>query len=167
MTTSARGGVAAPPIAATKGTTCPVCDSKLPVKGGTPRSLAQHKRYFAIIKAAFQQWPERDEFNDENDLRKYLQLMAGHGVVVAEIPLVGIKKDIARFIAAQAIKAAGEYALPLPRGNNLRIVKPLSIAFDKMPHQEFCKLSDAVCDIIEGRLGVKVDALIREHENIV
>jgi hypothetical protein len=163
MTTSARGGVAAPPIAAT----CPVCESKLPVKGGTPRSLAQHKRYFAIIKAAFQQWPERDEFNDENDLRKYLQLQAGHGVVVAEIPLPGIKKEVARFVAAQAIKAAGEYAMPLVRGNNLRIVKPLSIAFDKMPHEEFCRLSDHVCAIIEHRIGVKVDDLIREHVNIV
>lgn len=145
-------------------TTCPVCDSKLPIAGGKHRSLEQHRRYFAVIKAAFQQWPDRDQFTSENDLRKYLQLCAGHGKVVAEIPLSGISKEVARFVATQAIKAAGEYALPVIRGDNLRIIKPLSVAFDKMSHAEFCKLSDDVCAIVENTIGVSAENLLTERE---
>ena len=144
---------------------CPVCETKLPLPNGKSRSLDQHRRYFAIIKAAFQQWPDSDKFTNENDLRKYLQLCAGHGTVVAEIPLSGINKEVARFIATQAIKAAGEYAMPVIRGDNLRIIKPNSVAFDKMKHSDFCKLSDDVSAIIESSIGVKVDDLIRETEH--
>ena len=146
-------------------THCPVCDTELPMKGGKSRSLEQHRRYFAIIKAAFQHWPDRDKFTSENELRKYLQLCAGYGTVVAEIPLSGINKEVARFIATQAIKAAGEYAMPVIRGDNLRIIKPSSIAFDKMKHDDFCRLSDDVSAIIENTIGVKVDDLIRETEH--
>jgi len=143
---------------------CPVCDSKLPIAGGKPRSLDQHRRYFAVIRAAFVQWPERDNFSDKNEFRKYLQIMAGAGDVVAEIPVAGLGKEIAKFIAMQAIKAAGGYAVPLIRGDNLRIVKPKSVAFDKMKHADFCRLSDDVCALIEEKLGVSADDLIRETE---
>jgi hypothetical protein len=143
---------------------CPICESKLPMTGGKPRSYDQHKRFFAVIRAAFEHWPERDKFSDEVEFRKYLQVMVGAGEVVAEIPVAGLGKEIAKFIAMQAIKASGGYAVPVIRGDNLRIVKPKSVAFDKMKHEEFCKVSDRVCAYIETVLHVSADDLIRETE---
>lgn len=144
-------------------TTCPVCASKQPVatKG---RSLDQHRRYFAVINAAFAQWPEREDFQSADELRKYLQVRAGAGDVVAEIKVAELGGEIARHIAMAAMRAADGYAVPIVRGDCLRIVKPRSVAWDKMRHEDFCKLSDAVCDLIERKLGVAADDLIRETE---
>jgi hypothetical protein len=38
------------------GKTCPHCGGGL--DGGKPRSLEQHRRYFALMRAVFHHWPE-------------------------------------------------------------------------------------------------------------
>ena len=45
--------------------TCPCCGYNLSAKA-KPRSLEQHKRYFALINPAYAQWPEMHDFKPDN-----------------------------------------------------------------------------------------------------
>lgn len=137
---------------------CPTCGA--PAKR-QPRSLDQHRRYFALIKSAFHHWPEAHEkqFGDETELRKWLQMRAGYREIGAKIPLVGLNRDRAVMLVEAAIRAAGSYAVPVVHGDTLVVFKPKSIKFDSMPHLEFCGLNNAVDDVLRAE-GVDPDQLL-------
>ena len=109
---------------------CEKCGQRL-VKS---RSSPQHRRFFALIKAAFKHWPESHEVQpgSEEGLRDYLQIKAGFG-----IPHKIVKGDTTYIWFEHK-----------------------SIAFDKMPQHEFHRLSSKVELIIEQTLGVNADKLL-------
>ena len=131
-----------------------------------PRSVEQHRRYFALISAAFHHWPEGHErqFSSSEELRKWLQMKAGHREIGASIPLTGINKDRAMLLAEASIRAAGSYAVPVIHGDVLVVWRPKSIAFDKLEHKAACALFDEVAAVIEAETGVPADRLLKEHE---
>ncbi len=141
---------------------CPACGFLLK----EPRSLAQHRRFFGLIKALFMHWPETHErqFSSEEELRKWLIMAAGWKEVGASIPLTGMNKERAMLLAEAAIRAVGSYAMPVINGDVLVIFRPKSIAFDKMGHKEFCLLNEAVDEIIKAETGFDPDILLKEHE---
>lgn len=148
-----------------KDATCPHCGCELtPPSGGKPRSGDQLRRYFAMIRAAYHHWPEHHErqWSSSEELRAYLQMRAGARVVGAQIPLSGISKERAMLLAEAAIRGAGSYAMPVMHGDVLVIFRPKSIAFDKMAHADFCKLSDDVSAVIEAETGLSTEQLLRE-----
>lgn len=60
---------------------CPTCGYDPPsAKPAKPRSLPMHRRYFAMIRFAFLNWPAQHDFrpDDEHHLRRWLQCRAGH-----------------------------------------------------------------------------------------
>ena len=65
-------------------------------------------------------------------------------------------------LAQAAIAGAGSYARPVIHNGELIVWRPKSIAFAKMPHLEFCALSDAVAEVIEAETGIKVEEMMRE-----
>jgi len=143
--------------------TCPYCDCDIePSK--KPRSLDQLRRYFAMIKAAYHHWPEKHDhqFASWKELRSFLQMKAGHRIVGAQIPLSGMSKDRAKMLAEAAIRGAGSYAMPVFHGDTLVIFRPKSIAFAKMEHHEFCRLSDMVESVIQAETGLQAGQLL-EH----
>lgn len=148
--------------ARTKGPLCPQCAAK-----ARPRSPEQHRRFFALIKAAFHHWPEGHarQFTSQDELRKWLQMKAGWREVGAQIPLSGINPDKALFLAKAAIQAVESFAEPVFYKDSLVIFKPKSIAFDKMKQAEFNDLNDAVSQVIEAEIGVPADRLLKETEN--
>lgn len=142
---------------------CPTCGHE---SKGPPRSIDQHRRYFGMIKAAFTHWPESHEhqFACEDELRKWLQMKAGHRDVAARIPLTGIRKEQAVILAEASIRAAGAYAVPVIHGTELVIWKPRSIAFHNLGHKAFCELGNAVDEILQAEIGLSGDQLLAETE---
>lgn len=142
--------------------TCPHCGGVL--SKGKPRSVEQHRRFFALIKAAYDQWPETHErqFSSQEELRKWLTMKAGHREVGASIPLTGMQKERAMLLAEAAIRAAGSYAVPVIHGDTLVVFRPKSIAFEKLEHKAACQLFDEVEAFIEDAIGVPAEQLLRE-----
>jgi len=129
-----------------------------------PRSVEQHRRYFALISAAFHHWPEshKRQFSSSEELRKWLQMKAGHREIGASIPLTGINKERAMLLAEASIRAAGSYAVPVIHGDVLVVFRPKSIAFDKLDHKAACALFDEVAAVIEAETGMPANNLLKE-----
>lgn len=143
---------------------CPHCGCELaPSAGGKPRSVEQIRRYFAMIKAAHMHWPEWHErqFASSEELRAFLQMKAGAREIGAQIPLTGLSKERAMLLAEAAIRGAGSYAMPLIHGDMLVIFRPKSISFARMPHADFCKLSDDVAAVIEAETKIEIADLMQ------
>jgi len=158
MTISAQARSKGPPVSEM----CPACAAK-----AKPRSPEQHRRFFALMKATFMHWPETHErqFASKDEMRKWLQMKAGWREVGAQIPIAGIPKDKALFLAKAAIQAAESFAEPVFYKDNLVIFKPKSIAFAKMGPAEFNALNDAVSQVIEMEIGIPADRLLKETES--
>jgi hypothetical protein len=139
--------------------TCPHCG-----KGGKRRSIDQHRRFFAVIKRAFEQWPETHDFQPDSaeHLRKWLQVKAGYRTV-QEIDVRRTDNQSRKIIESTlsaAMKATGDYAWTVVHGSRLYVVASRSIAFDKISHGEFCTLNNMVQEVIESETGIKVDQLL-------
>lgn len=146
---------------------CPHCLSALEDDPkGAPRSLDQLRRYFAMLRAVFFHWPETHEqqFGDITEMRKWLQMKAGYYEVGASIPLVGISKERAMFIAEAAIRAAGSYAMPRMQGTSLVVFVPKSIAFHKLAHKDFCKLNNDIDEVIVAETGLDPEQCLTEYK---
>ena len=63
-------------------------------------------------------------------------------------------------LAEAAIRGAGSWAMPIIHGDTLVIFKPKSVSFAKMPHADFCKLSDAVQDVIKAEAGIDIETAL-------
>lgn len=146
-------------------TTCPVCDSKLPLTG-KPRSYEQHKRFFAMCRQAYLHWPEThdEQFSNETDCRKYLTMKAGWRDIASKVTLTGIREDKAILLATAVLSGLPKdlYARPVLHNGQLIVWVPRSIAYATMPHLEFCALSDAVSEVIEAETGIKVEDMLKE-----
>lgn len=141
---------------------CPHCGCEIAGGKGSPRSIEQHRRYFSLINAAYLHWPESHErqFGSAEELRKWVQMRAGHHEVGAQIPISRMRPEHAVLLAEAAIRAAGAYAVAAIHGDNLVIWKPKSIAFGKLSHTDFCALNNAVGEIIEAETGLTAGELL-------
>lgn len=146
--------------------TCPSCGCDI-TGNDKPRSLPQLRRYFSMIRAAYHHWPETSDvtFSSEEECRKHLQMRAGWREVGARIPLVGVKPEAAKMLAAAAIAGAKAHAWPVVHKSELIVWIPRSIAFHSMGPQEFGQLSDAVSVVIQDMTGMDAETLMRESEN--
>ena len=141
---------------------CPHCGGDLDGKPrGKPRSVPQHRRYYALVKAAHSHWPETHRFQPTSaeHMRKWLQAKSGYHVIQTV--------DTAGMDAAQAIVAvAAELAAADPIhftsvvGSKFHIVSSKSIDFDTLPHLSACALFDAVADTIKSETGLDADAIM-------
>lgn len=145
---------------------CPHCGGSLE----SGRSSPDHRRFFALIQAAFHQWKENHEFQPDNSehLRAWLIAKAGYreGTFV-ELPDGATDGTRKMFMASleSAIRAAGGLGFVKPYRDGVAVVKPKSIAWHKIGQREFGQIRDAVTDIIEAEIGVSADQLLRERDN--
>lgn len=131
------------------------------------RSLPQHKRYFALIRAAYEHWPEKHKFQPDNEkhLRKWLQCKARHRTVV-DVETEQFDERVMAIIQAAvtaAMKATGGYAWVGVTNSGAAVLASKSIAIEELPHHEFCELNNAVEDIIRAETGIEPEALLRER----
>jgi hypothetical protein len=134
-----------------------------------PRSAADHRRFFGVINAAFDQWPESFEFvpDDAEHLRSWLLCKAGYRETVS-IPVEGDDESVARLavLAVEgALKAAHSHAFVRPYSHGIVVFLPKSLNWSTLGQRQFVEVREAVESEIEKVIGVKCDALLKEHEN--
>jgi len=142
---------------------CPACGVVL--DEDKPRSLPQLKRYFAMIRAFYFHWPEKHprRFTTETEFRKWIQMRAGHREHGAQIPLIGMPKERAMFLAEAVIRGAGSYADVEMQGDTLVVYVPKSIAFGKLKHVAACALFDDVATVFHAETGMDPEQVMNEH----
>ena len=141
---------------------CPGCGEVLSEpKKGKPRSVPQHRRYFALIRAAMNHWPEKHEFrpHSEEHLRKWLQSKAGHRVVET-VDTAGMTPEQATAVIAAQVRKAGPFAFHSVKGTRFYSIVSASVDFDTLPHLAACALFDDVADVIETETGIRCDDMI-------
>ena len=126
-----------------------------------------------MLRAVFHHWPETHEgepvrqFATETHMRKWLQMKAGHREISSEDDLKGKSKEDALFVAEAAFRGAKTYAVPVIHNGTLIIFNPLSIAFPKLGHKEFCALNDEIEQVIRDQTGLDPEQCLKEHKEEV
>jgi hypothetical protein len=152
-------------------TKCPHCGCDVDPVKGKPRSLEQLRRFFAVLRAMKHHWPEKAEFQPENEehLRKWVLIKAGHKETTdIPVPFAEDEPGVTRLAAVAiegAVAAAGAFAFirPHPEGGLVRVFKAKSIAFDKLGQAEFNDLNAEVEAVYEAETGLKADQLLKER----
>ena len=134
---------------------CAKCPMKL------QRSSEDHRRFFALVNAAFTHWPEQHEFPPDNaeHLRAWLLCKAGH----RKTTMIETDEPAATVAAIEAaFRAADTYAFVRPYGDGVAVYSPKSLRFDKTDQKAFNAVRDEVSSIIESVIGVTAEQLLRE-----
>jgi len=128
-----------------------------------PRSLEQHRRFFSVVSAVFNHWPERHPFQPENaeHLRAWLLVKAKH-CTIKTFYLSEDATELARVLPVITASMLHKHSWCRSDGNALHVCVPLSIAFDTMKHEDFCRLNDGVDEIIRTETGLDPEQLLRE-----
>lgn len=128
------------------------------------RSVKQHKRQFAVFRAAFMHWPEDHEFQpyNEDHLRKYLIAKAPKHRSVEVTDTSNMPMEMAVVAITAQINKAGPYAFHRNKGSRFYTVTAHSIAFDELPHDEACNLFNEIAEVIYAEIGITVETLINE-----
>jgi len=137
-------------------TTCPHCGSK-------PRSSEDHRRFFALISAAFDQWPEGADFTPDNaeHLRAWLLCKANY----RKTTMIETDEPAATVVAIEAaFRAADTYAFVRPYGEGVAVYSPKSVSWDKLDQKKFGPIRDGVTAVIEDVIGVNADELLKQTE---
>lgn len=143
-------------------TSCPHCGAELDQKPkGKPRSVPQHRRYFALCRAAFSHWPEMHRFKpmSEEHLRKWLQAKAGYANV-RTVDTAGMDAQSAIVAVAAELAAADPMHFTSVKGAKFHVIESKSIDFDSLPHLSACALFDAVADTIRAETGLDPDKIM-------
>lgn len=143
-------------------TSCPHCGVELESKPkGKPRSVPQHRRYFALVRAAFSHWPETHRFKpmSEEHMRKWLQAKAGYANV-RTVDTAGMDAQSAIVAVAAELAAADPMHFTSVKGARFHVIESKSIDFDSLPHLSACALFDAVSDTIRAETGLDPDKIM-------
>jgi hypothetical protein len=126
------------------------------------RSNPDHRRLFALIREAYQHWPETHPFEPQNaeHLRKWLIVTAGPEWRNARQTWL-TNDEATRRIVKEAKKDSLD-SFAIGDGTTLAMCSPKSIAFHEMSQDEFGRLRDAITDVIEQSIGCTVADLMQE-----
>jgi len=149
-------------------THCPECGCVL-VKG---RSLPDHRRLFAALHRAMEQWPETHPFQPVNvdQLRAYLLVTAARHFDVAFIPapeecatnpsIMSLFRLAVEGTAAALSRKTGYCDIRVGAGG-VEILTPKSIDFRSVSQREFGPIRDDIEAAIEEIVGTKIDVLLK------
>jgi len=141
--------------------TCPHCGVELEKPRGKPRSVPQHRRYFALIRAAHSHWPDTHRFRpmSEEHLRKWLQAKAGYANI-RTVDTAGMDTQSAIVAVAAQLAAADPMHFTSVVCSRFHVIESKSIDFDTLPHLAACALFDAVADTIRAETGLDPDRIM-------
>lgn len=148
---------------------CPSCGC---VIGRNTRSGQDHRRFFALIKAAYLNWPESVAFqpSSEDQCRAFLLCKAGWtNVAKVEIPASYAEspKERAAFRdavegASRALGGPSDYHELRVGARSLEIITARSIAYSSCGQRDFGRVREAVEAQLEDILGVSAQQLLSE-----
>ena len=136
------------------------------------RSGPDHRRFFAMVKAAYLNWPEHEyQPSSEEALRAYLLIKAGHtNVAKAEVPPGYAESETVRTQyravvegVCRAVVSEGRYFELRTGPDAAEIVTARSIDYATVGRREFGRIREAVELFLEDALGVTADQLLRER----
>ncbi len=148
-------------------THCPHCGVDLePPKRSKPRSVPQHRRFFAMVNAAFDHWPESHRFKPvtADRLRKWLCAKAGYATVKT-VDTNGMTTHEAVIAIAAELATADPVHFTSASLGKFYVVQSKSIDFDTLPHLQACAVFDAVAEVIEAETSLKVDQIMPPISN--
>lgn len=144
---------------------CPHCGCEL-IRA---RSHRHHRLFFAVIDAAYENWPEQCEFQPTSaeHLRSWLLVKAGYaerlGNLLSIIRPTPEKLTDFLQMCVHAIKTHGHGFLAV-ESEYAEFHVPKSIAWAELDQKEFAPIADEVFAQIEGVMGVRVNQLRRQAE---
>ena len=131
-----------------------------------PRSVIQHNRFFGLVKALYSHWPEKLEFQPDNEdhLRAYLLVKAKHRSIKEFHPESdGVSAEFARMIPIITALMLNRYCWAWSEGDTIKVCAPLTTNFKDMKHEDACKVYDAV-DAYLNSIGIDPERLLKEQE---
>jgi len=141
---------------------CPKCGYALT----KARSSQDHRRFFALLWAAFDNWPETHEFQpgDSEHLRAWLLCQIGYRETV-RISVPSSDPEVMRlglFAAEAAFRAFPSNTFVRADGAGLVIERAKSINFATLDQKQFAPIREAIELFIEAETGIDVDGCLRE-----
>lgn len=148
---------------------CPYCRGEF--NAGKVRSTKHHRRFFAMIKATFDAWPETHAFQPKSaeELRKWLTAKAGYKHVIhispppeliSEDPRLQRRAQVWMAQTVAAFRATHEHTWISHADGDIIVIIPQSLAFNEMSQSEFGDLSDAVKRVIWQQTNYDADELL-------
>jgi len=136
---------------------CPECGCDLAPR--KRRSVPDHRRLFALIKQAFDNWPEAHDFQPENaeHLRAWLVCKAGWRETTSYDLGEKADADVVALALQAGIKAAKGTGFVKVHGRGVAVITPKSMDFRSMGQAEFGLLRDAISDIIKSETGIDAE----------
>lgn len=128
--------------------------------------MPQHRRLFALVRAAYFHWPEQHPFfhpQSEEHLRKWLIAKAGHRAT-RSIDTSEMTPDQAVAAISAAMREAGPYAFTSNIGPVFYVMTANSISFEELTHKDACKLYDAMAEIIRMETGMDAEELLKAKQ---
>lgn len=148
--------------------TCEHCGAVNEAKAVSRRSGPQHRRFFAIVRAAFFNWPEgHPTFRPKSaeHLRFWLEMRAGHFTVTTTARITSADPDKVFALMSAFMRHSDDHTLFVELDGNLMVEKKtLSIDYATLGPAEFGRLKEAVCEVIEAEMGIAAEKLLSEAE---
>lgn len=131
-----------------------------------PRSIDQHNRFFALVAALYDNWPERHPFQPDNaeHLRAWLLVKAGHRVI-ATLDLEGMTQEAVGNIPVIAMALFRKHIWAWVDKGKLKVCAAKSISIygkEALSHDEFQGVNDSVDGVIR-ELGFDPETLMRNQ----
>ena len=138
------------------------------MNAASKRSIAQHRRFFAVIKAAHDHWPESHPFQPDSSehLRAWLLVRAKH-CDIKSFDMTNDASEAAKLLPIITAVMLRKHCWARANGSELQVCVPRSIAITgehAVGHLEFCDINRDVDDIIRAETGLDPDQLLRERE---
>lgn len=144
---------------------CPHCNCDLDPVKGRPRSVDQLRRFFAVLRGMYFNWPETCTFqpHSANHLRKWVLCMAGHGEIVQTLTVPGSDNP-------ERLKVIMEFSERLLamddrfsrwKGATMAVYQAKSIAFRNMSPAAFNALNEEVEAVYLDETGIKADDVLK------
>lgn len=154
-----------PQAGSSKGGKCPTCGNADPFD----RSPEEHKFFFAVVRMAFDNWPEQHNFvpRDAEHLRAWLLIEVGHYREQEFVRPAGVTNDGFRnFIRSwrEFANAKDVRIFPTHNGVRMRIAKSIKKAGDeRIGKKEFEAVARKVYELIEAITSINVDTWKEER----
>lgn len=136
---------------------CPRCHAPLTKR----RSGPDHRRFFALLFAAFENWPETHEFqpNDSEHLRAWLLCKVGYREAIT-IPVPSADPAVMRaasVMAEAAFRAFASNSFCRNDGKSLVVERAKSISFAELDQRQFAPLRQAIEEVIQAETGIDTE----------
>lgn len=145
--------------------TCVHCGAEFEPPKKAQRSYPQLKRFFALMRAAFNHWPEKHDFQPRSveHLRYWLEVQAGHCEIVKTIRCETVDPAQLTAVLTAVLKASDDDTLFIEAsGAQVIVKKAISVSYAALAHMSACALFNQIDDVLKAN-GFDPDKLISEE----